>query len=377
MDRISAAGNLTIEMLPGLWRLLTDNGEQSHTIVEAVAGQPLVYTELFANKRRLPEDGKLPTQFIQQVVLGWSNDDEAWHLGLVFDPELSRMRGSRWCELARWPDPDTTVFYSLANQAGRNLALALARPFNLLQPEIKPKAAPPQPLPTLPLKLDQWKLDQVDDEAARKKRLAAELGRAKAMPPTLRLHRSGSWARSKLVRAVWYGLLAAAYLGLSVLSLQGTLALPTPDFLPYIGLGAGILFILFALYQVAQVLLTANNLLIDADEPGVALRRGRRERWRLNRDSIQAVYISQVVNRRGRKITVRHSEINLLLHDGTFRRLLEQSQPSYENPLPLENEPEEGVTPLTQADVHTRLQAAALYIATTLNAPCYNDLRVK
>jgi hypothetical protein len=377
MERISAAGNVTIEMLPGQWRLMTDNGEQTHIMVEAVTGQPLTYSTVFADKRRLPEDGKLPTQFIQQVVLGWSNEDEAWHLGLVFDPELSRMRGSRWCELARWPDPDTNVFYSLANQAGRTLALALARPYNLLQPEKKAKAAPPPPLPTLPIQLDKWKLEEVDDETARKKRLAAELGRAKAMPPTLQFRRRGSWTRATLLRASWYMLLAAAYLGLSALSLQGMLALPTPDFLPYIGMGAGVFFIVLALYHVALVLLTANSVLIDADSESVALRRGNREHWRLNREEIQAVYASQVMNRRGNKYTVRHSEINLLMQDGSFRRLLEQPQPQYENPLSLENEPEEAVAPLTQANAYTFIQAAALYIAATLNAPCYDDLRMK
>ncbi|MCB9453870.1 MAG: hypothetical protein H6672_20760 [Anaerolineaceae bacterium] len=377
MERISAAGNLTIEMLPGQWRLMTENGEQTHTIVEALTGQPLSYTDLFASKRRLPDDGKLPTQFIQQVVLGWSNEDEAWHLGLVFDPELSRMRGSRWCELARWPDPDTTVFHAMADQAGRTLAMALARPYNLLQPEIKPKTAPPPPLPDLPLRFDHWQLETIEDEAARKNRLAAELGRAKPLPPTLQLRRIGSWTRGKALRVIWYLLLAGIYLGLSVLSLQGTLALPTPDFLPYIGLGAGVFFILFAFAQAITILFTPNNILISADSSSVAIRHGDSERERIEMNQIEAVYASQVLNKRGHKYTLRHSELNLLLRDGTFHALLEQPQPGYQEPLMLETDLEEAVTPLTQANSITTLQAAALYIARTLNVPSYDDLRLK
>ncbi|MBZ0275646.1 MAG: hypothetical protein K8I60_05860 [Anaerolineae bacterium] len=381
MERISAAGNLTIEMQPGQWRLLTDNGEQEYMVLEAVTGQPLHYTDLFATKRRLPEDGSLPVQFIQQVVLGWSNEDEAWHLGLVFDPELSRMRGSRWCELARWPDPDTNVFNTLANQAGRNLAQTIARPFSLLQPEVKPKLPPPPPLPALPLHFDQWRLEVVDNEEERKKRLAAELGRAKATPPTLQLRRSTSWSRGKLLRGVWYLLLASAYLGLSVLSLNGTLALPTPEFLPYIGLAAGAIFVILALVQIAQTFLTSNRILIEPEAHGAAAGRGQRDRWRVRREDIQAVYVSQVVNRnnikRGKKPAVLHGELNLYLRDESFRRILEQPQPDYDHPVMAEAEVNETVAPLTQANVVTPLQAAALYIAATLNAPCYYDLRVK
>jgi len=221
----------------------------------------------------------------------------------------------------------------------------------------------------------------VDNEEERKKRLAAELGRAKATPPTLQLRRSASWSRGKLLRGVWYLLLASAYLGLSVLSLNGTLALPTPEFLPYIGLAAGAIFVILALVQIAQTFLTSNRILIEPEAHGAAAGRGQRDRWRVRREDIQAVYVSQVVNRnnikRGKKPAVLHGELNLYLRDESFRRILEQPQPDYDHPVMAEAEVNETVAPLTQANAVTPLQAAALYIAATLNAPCYYDLRVK
>src|SRR5512145_1151081 len=164
MDRISAAGNLTIEVSPERWRLIANGNGQEQVLVEALPGEPLQYRPAFAQKRRLPDTGKLPGEQIQRVVLGWSQQDEAWHLGLLLGPELAELRGSRWCEMARWPDPETGVFVEIANQAGRSLASALGRPYNFITPEPKTEtaAAPSVPLPVLPLELDQWTLEKAD-----------------------------------------------------------------------------------------------------------------------------------------------------------------------------------------------------------------------
>ena len=83
MERISAAGNLTIEMLPGQWRLMTENGEQTHTIVEALTGQPLSYTDMFASKRRLPSlpgtEAVSMTRCLLGIIMLWAGD--AWDTG--------------------------------------------------------------------------------------------------------------------------------------------------------------------------------------------------------------------------------------------------------------------------------------------------------
>ena len=59
----------------------------------ANTGQPIKYLPVFAHKRRLPDTGRLPLDSIQRVVLGWSHEDESWHLGLLLGPELAEARG--------------------------------------------------------------------------------------------------------------------------------------------------------------------------------------------------------------------------------------------------------------------------------------------
>ncbi len=53
MDRISAAGNLTIEVDVDRWRLMVNGGTPERVLLEASANQPLQYIELFGSKRQL------------------------------------------------------------------------------------------------------------------------------------------------------------------------------------------------------------------------------------------------------------------------------------------------------------------------------------
>ena len=71
------------------------------------------------------------------VVVGWSDDDSSWHIGLLLDPQYAPSRGGRWCELARW----ITVSGADPESAGHKLADILRRPFRLVPPEpIAPSA---------------------------------------------------------------------------------------------------------------------------------------------------------------------------------------------------------------------------------------------
>ncbi len=134
MSRISAAQNLTIEIEDNRWRLLTNGDGPERVLVEAAPGEPLRYIPLFASKRHLPDIGVLPIERVQRVVLGWSGSDGAWHLGLMLDPDLAEMRGSRWCEMAHWIDPDRSLYGRQATEAGESLAESIAKPFNLIPP---------------------------------------------------------------------------------------------------------------------------------------------------------------------------------------------------------------------------------------------------
>lgn len=368
MDRISAAGNLTIEVDVDRWRLMVNGGTPERVLLEASANQPLQYIELFGSKRQLPADGTLPIHTIQRVVLGWSHEDESWHLGLLLGPEIAQQRGSRWCELARWPDPDTTVFGELAARAGRGLARTIACPFNLIEPAVKEAAPPPPPKPLreLPLYFDQWTLNRQS---------------------ALQFVRSPRWARSRVLRIVWYAVLVAVYIILSVMTLRGIIALPKPEFLPYLGLAVAVLLVGLIGYSLYQLLTSPNRVIVDGADGTIRGLRGEVERWGFNKGDVQAVYVSEVVNRRGRKKrvgdTVRdtrmvyHGELNLYLQDGRFHTIMEQAQPIEDEQSPVEAEIEDVVLPLSSNHAYTDLQMAGLYVAQALGVECKYDRRVK
>ena len=130
MSEISAADNILIEIEPNRWQLFSNMETGKALILDAVGGAPLSFEPTFAKARRLPVDGRLPLNAVQRVVLGWSHKDESWHLGLVLEGTLAEQRGSRWCELARWPDPDQNVFIDLATEAGQALGELIDRSFH-------------------------------------------------------------------------------------------------------------------------------------------------------------------------------------------------------------------------------------------------------
>jgi len=156
MTTISAASNLTIDLSAGGWKLRYAAPDGDVLAEPTVEG--LRYSEAFGQARRLPAERLLPVSEIEQVVLGWQKSDECWHLGLLLKPDLAQARGSRWCELARWPDPDQTIFEDQAHEAGERAGILLDVPFHFIQPEPLTPPAPPRDLPPLPLSLGTWEL---------------------------------------------------------------------------------------------------------------------------------------------------------------------------------------------------------------------------
>ncbi len=359
MNQISAAGNLTIELQPNRWRLLVNGNTEETVLLEANAGQPLRYLPRFGGKRRLPDSGTLPVAYVQRVVLGWSNEDESWHLGLVLEPSLAQARGSRWCEIAHWPDPETNVFADVASQAGQSLARTITRPFNLIPPRVEAQAPAP-PLPELPLKFDLWTLERADANR-------------------IQLTRASSWARSRVVRVLWYSFWVVVYVVLALTTLLRGIALPSPEFLPYLGLAAALVLVGMIGYLLVQLLTTPNRIVVDAGSGNVIALRGKRPRWRVNRDQVVSVYVTQVMGRRGKQPKISHGELNLFLNGGRFLFLVEQGQPSVAveglHPSLNGDDASDIVTPLTQLQARTDLQAAGLYMAQALNVPCMYDQR--
>lgn len=377
MEQISAAENITIEMDEEQWRLLQNGASEPHILVEAQSGRPLSYIADFARTRRLPEDGSLPVDYIQRVVLGWSNVDEAWHLGLLLEAELAQARGSRWCEIAHWPDPSTAVFSEIATRAAESLAHVTTRPFYLVPPQPKEPERQPQPLPELPLSFDDlWRLEQ------------AESG-------DLQLVRSRRWAWGKVRRILWYLLWVVVFVVLVVANLTSGIAPANPSFLPWLGALAAMILAGLIGHHLYLLLTAPNCFVIDVQQRQVRAQRGNRVAWQMGAEQIQSVYVSQLVHeqkRQSRKPEAQYGEINLHLTTGKFRTLIaaeeiEDYRSEFEATAGLE-EPRaddnqrpklhaDSVDSLTRYNFTTSIQAAGLYIAEALKLAAVYDRRVQ
>jgi len=361
MNRISAGGNLSIEIQPHNWRLLANGADLEHPLVEVSDHEPLRYIPAFGSTRRLPDTGILPTQYIQRIVLGWSHEDEAWHLGFLLEPELARPRGSRWCEIVHWPDPDGHMQEDAARQAAESLAQTVDRPFHFVPPRVAAAVEAPVPMPPLPEKLDDWSI-----------RLT-ETGQIEAV-------RDSQAGRSRFLRGIWYLLLSIVYLALSGLTLTNGIALPRPEILPYVGLAAALLLFILALRALLFPDKQIDRLVVHPEAKAIrGLSRGG-ERWRYEVDDLQAVYVSQVVqkpNKNGVQ-TIPYGELNLHMVDGQFQHVLQQGATelklSHEAEIGLQTY-QDGVFLLTNAAAQSSMQALGLHIAQMLGLPCYYDAR--
>lgn len=359
MNRITAGGSLTIEIQPTRWRLVNNsNAESDSALVEANYGEPLRYLPTFATSRRLPDTGVLPNTYVQRVVLGWSNEDESWHLGFLLDSELAQPRGSRWCELVHWPDPDGELFANPAREAGESLAEMMARPFYFVPPKVSDEPAP-EPLPPLPGKIDAWTVGTTPAGQIEMK-LAQESG------------------RSRFSRAIWYFLLSILYIILSVLTLISGIALPRPEFLPFLGLAAALLLLGISIRTLLVRGTKIDRIIVHPEAQAVRGLLEKRDKWRYESDDLQAVYVTTLAARkpRGGKQGVEYGELNLQRRDGTFHFVLSQGALEIETPEG-ESVFAEGIHTLTPSRAHTSLQQLALHVASMLGVPCYADVRWK
>lgn len=373
MTRISAAEHLVIEMDFANWQLIQLDEEGDRTLVmDAKLNEPLRYSSTFATSRHLPAGGVLPVEYIRQVVVGWSYEDETWHLGLLLVPDLADARGSRWCEIARWPDPDQDLFNDLARAAGESLAEKLSKPLNCVSPQ-SDRAAQELTLPELPLNIGVWALDRVDDQR-------------------LSLVRGRKWVLAQFVRLVWYFAWAAVYIVLSVTTLNSDLALPnagamlpSPEILPYLGFATAAILLLMGFYLFFRILTSTNRILVDGATHRVVGLRGKSQKWEKTGNNLCDVYVTQIIKDKKRKRTIFHGELNLRQTDGAFYRILEQPNKT-EEPLAADNEAqsgetlvaEEAVLPLSPSNNLSNLQAAGLHIAQTLGGlPCWYDQRIR
>lgn len=378
MTRIAVSNNSLVDYSPSRWRLIqVEDLDEPKLVVEAKVGVPLRYNGYFAVSRDLPEQGEIPLSDLGQVVLGWSQESQSWQLGLTLSPEFSLLRSSRWFEVLRLAHPDASEYEATVMQMGDALAKILDIPFVTTATGVEEEPAPaPISLVDLPLDLGMWRLEA-----------AAENGAAEG---DLQIGRLKRWLRGKQRQIAWYALLVAVYSWVSIATLTSELGLPNagtlipnPAWLPYLGLLVAALLILAILRQTWIVLREPETLLVRVYEKTFSAWRGSRQLWQVKASSVQSVYVSEVVKKRGRRPTVFHGEINLHLLDGSFLpividhekvvdALLAGVDPASPKIMP------EGVHVLEPDQVSTALQAAAVHIAVGLGElPVWYDRRMR
>lgn len=373
MTKIKVSNNFAVEYSSLQWRLIrVSDREEQDAKVTVEAGGGFCYNNLFANMRGLPDEGEVAADDITAVTLGWSYKTDAWQLNILLSPDLAAARSSRRCEALRFWDPDRSVYKRDAKNVGLALARTLGnKPFVIKPPE---EAPPPEPIPLidLPLEVGIWRLHPG------------------AAPGELRFLRSTSWMRAKMRQIAWYVLLAVLYAWVAAASMSSELALPNagtlipdPQILPYLGIGAAILLILLIGQQIRHILRQPDTILISAYERSVIARRGHKVCWKASANSVQSVYASELVKKRGRRPTVYHSEINLHLVNGRFRPVIVEDRKLTDALLPgadpyTEKNRAVGATKLEPSEVSTALQAAAIHISACLDGlPVRYDRRYK
>ena len=378
MSRIAISSNTLVDYSRDRWRLIElDEAAKPKLILEAKAGAPLRFNGYFAVSRDLPEVGEVLKADLGQVVLGWSGESRSWQLGVTLSPEVSLARSSRWFEVLRLSHEDPGVYEETATQLGKALARTLDIPFASSQESVEETPEPePVPLVELPLELGMW-------------RLIAPAGKA-TEAGELELARDRRWLRSRLRQIAWYGLWTAVYLWVSSATLSNELGLPiagtlipNPAWLPYLGFVVAGLLLLAIMRQAWIVLRQPDVISIDPWDKLVSARRGSRQLWTLGAASVQSVYASEVVKKRGKRHVVYHGEINLHMLDGSFKPLLVDADKITDGLLPgfdpqAEKERGEGIQALEPADAATSLQAAAVHIALSLGElPVWYDRRLR
>jgi len=367
MEQISAAENHTIHLSANRWRLLFED----RPLAEAT-GNGFRYGARFCGSRRLNADGLLAVQHLLQVVLGWQHTDEAWHLGIILEPELADQRGSRWVELVYWPDPEGTVFQELAEQTGRALSKTLNIPFYMIPPQ-PIQVQSPAALLDLPQTIGVWTMERVSPD---KRRFV--------------IKREGDWLWQQYSRIAWNLLWVAVYLGISLATLFGDIALPNtgtllpdPRVLPYIGLATALMLAGNILYAIWQISRKPDRIFIDGVAQTISAWKGQTMHWQIPAADIQSVYVSETIKKKGDPRNVEYGELNLHLGGGEFHFLLNHEE--LEDNTNIEFSPDrtqKNTTPaileLTPETAYTRLQTVGLYVAGALgDIPAWYDVRPK
>ncbi len=377
MTQLSADANARIQYDPSTWRLLvSDEHDRETPLVEVVPGRPLVLNRMFSAEQRLSAD-PLDVADIEQVVVGWSEEDLCWHLGFTLNAERTAQRGARWVGLAHWYDPTAADLGEQVQEAGQALAAIIGQPFTLIPPRTREKAeiqassegdaesadglTEDYLLPDLPLRFGAWQMTRDGESFV--------------------LARVDRWQLQGVLGVVWYLFWTVAFLLVSVATLLDSLALPytgilLPDraWLPYLGVAGGVVILGLTLRAVWRLRRTVSRIIITPSAGTITAFMGNRQAWQYAADAVQDVYVTQLMQQRGQRQVMRYGEINLRLRDDRFVHVLTHDHEQEKTVNSADFAIVDSVAPLR--DIESDLQAAAAYIAEGLGGlVCVYDQR--
>lgn len=272
MNIFKVADGLVLKVDQDEWRLVADRSDGLTLFTVTAADRTVRYRPEFARARRLPPDGELSASYVQEVVVGWSQEDHTWHLGLLLVPSLAETRGGRWCQLACWPFGAVQDTRAEAREAGESLAHALGKRFRFVDapagaavsPSVEPASISPV-ADTQPVQLRQEAL--TPPRVARPIELPLDLGdwQLRKIDIGMQWEHKGVWVLGTLWSIFGRIVLGSAFIFLSVLTLRSPYATVQPSVLPYVGLVIGIgLIIAAVLYTVRR--LREEVVVLDEDE---------------------------------------------------------------------------------------------------------------
>jgi hypothetical protein len=134
------------------------------------------------------------------------------------------------------------------------------------------------------------------------------------------------------------------------------------------------------LYILYELLTYPDRIVVDEYRKYIVALRGGRKRWQIDGNGLESVYVTQIVDKKGKKHKIRHGEINLHRSGNDFYRVIEQQEK--DEKVQLAETPdekiEESIVALTSSKIRTELQAAGLYVAKALGElPVWYDQRTK
>ena len=355
---ITADRNLSIEFDSDRWRLFLSRMPTEPDVLEATS-IGIFYSEAFANARRLPAEGQLLADSITFVGLGWSTDDQGWHLGLLLEPPFAQARGGRWCELARWDDSVTEQ----AQLVAAGLAEVLNKPMRILGREASATDAAAglrstTPAYTLPLSVGDWTVSE--------------------SPVGLEWTHSKAWQRDQLVRTAFFAIITPLFGLLSVGALISPFADVQPEWLPYVGLGLTAIMALLAVLTF-RGWLTARSTQVNRSQ-GVLrqMRQATRPTLQVPFEGIEYILVSHVVTRRQ---PVKESPRDLAIfevwiHASTTRRgFIDLCHTENIEGRLLRNFPSGTRVELSLLDLESAAHYAAWRIAKEIGVPIYAEQR--